>query len=195
MSPDCERPLLAKEGFGEVRRMERVPLTSSPRRRRGAFRRRLISVFCLLGAVLLSPGCGRKASPRPPEDILPAAIQDLTATNSAEGIVLSWSRPKTYVDGSRMPDLAGFTIERAEGSDAEATFRPVGTVEVIDRERFQQQSRFRLSDPNTIVGAQYRYRVVSFTTDEYLSAPSNVADVERKSAAEEIDAPLPATQR
>ncbi len=133
--------------------------------------------------------------PRPPEDILPATITDLSATNAPEGITLSWSRPKTYIDRSRMNDLGGFVIERADGSDAAASFATLGKVEVSDRQRFQQQGRFRLTDPTTIVGAQYRYRVVSFTVDEYFSAPSNVVAVERKAAAEETHAPLPTTQR
>jgi len=153
---------------------------------------RLLSVVFL---ALIVAGCGRKAAPRPPEDVAPAAITDLSATDTPEGITLSWSRPKAYIDGSRMNDLGGFIIERAAGSDAAATFATLGKVAVSDHERFQQQRRFRLTDPTTIVGAPYLYRVVSFTIDEYVSAPSNVVAVERKSVTEETHAPLPAPQR
>lgn len=131
--------------------------------------------------MLASGGCGRKAAPQPPEDVLPVTIVDLTGTDTPDGVVLTWARPKTYVDGRRITDLDGFVIERAPGDDVDAPFTELGRVRITDRERFQQQRRFRLVDPHTIVGATYRYRVVSFTTDEYFSAPSNIVIVERKS--------------
>jgi len=147
-------------------------------------------VIALVGA-----GCGRKAAPRPPQNVLPATITDLAAADTAAGVELTWARPKVYTGGGRMSDLAGFVIERADAADVSATFITLGSIEVTDRERFQQQGRFRFVDTHTIVGARYLYRVVSFTTDEYVSAPSNVVVVERKPAAEETHAPLPATQR
>ncbi len=149
----------------------------------------------LVAGALLGAGCGRKGVPRPPEDILPATITDLKADNTAAGIELTWSRPKHYSGGGRMSDLAAFVVERAVGSEDAAAFSVLGRVEVTDRERFQQQARFRIVDTHTIVGEQYRYRVVSFTTDEYVSDPSNTVTVERKPTAEETHAPLPATPR
>lgn len=154
-----------------------------------------VTICILVAVALLGAGCGRKGVPRPREDVLPATVIDLKADNSAAGIELTWSRPKHYSGGGRMNDLSAFVLERAVGTDEASPFSVLGRVEVTDRERFQQQGRFRIVDTHTIVGEQYRYRVVSFTTDEYVSDPSNTVTVERKPAAEETHAPLPATPR
>jgi hypothetical protein len=137
---------------------------------------------CAAGAALvtavalLSAACGRKTFIRPPELAAPQRIENLAAANVADGVQLAWARPKTYSDGSRMTDLGAFTIERSTGG---GPFVPVGTVEVTDRERLQQERRFRWVDTGASVGEIYAYRVLSATTDGYVSEPSNVAAIER----------------
>jgi hypothetical protein len=127
----------------------------------------------LLGLAL---ACGRKTIVKAPELVAPERIDNLTAANAVEGIQLSWRRPERYADGSRMYDLGSFRVERGVGSEA---FVAVHTVEVTDRERFQQERRFGWTDPDTVLGQTYRYRVVSETTDGYVSDPSNVAILAR----------------
>jgi len=157
------------------------------------YRISLLSVVCCLSVVL--PACGRKTLPRPPEDVLPKTIDDLSASNTAEGIQLTWSRPKLYADGSQMRDLGGFVIERATGTDPLSPFQRLTVLEVNDRDRFRPLTRFRHDDNDTSVGMPYRYRVVSFTLDRYFSAPSNVVTVERAITGQESHAPLPTPQR
>ncbi len=148
--------------------------------RRGQFLRVAVSVPLAAAVLLLMcTACGRKAPPRSPEDVRPATITDLSATNTPEGIQLSWSRPRTYADGSRMPDLGGFVIERADGAEPHASFARLETIAVSDRDRFRQVKRFRHLDRGTTPGLTYRYRVVSFTVDRYFSAPSNLVTIER----------------
>jgi hypothetical protein len=130
------------------------------------------------GAVVLflpHTGCGRKGAPRPAADVLPEAITDLSAALTPAGIQLAWTRPRRYTGGDRMPDLGGFLIQRAAGDAME--FETVTTIDVTDRERFQQTKRFRHLDGTVVDGQQYRYRVVSFTLDRYFGAPSNVVVV------------------
>ncbi len=127
----------------------------------------------LLGLAL---ACGRKTIVKAPELVAPERIDNLTAANAVEGIQLSWRRPERYADGSHMYDLGSFRVERGVGSDV---FVAVKTVEVTDRERFQQERRFGWTDTDTVLGQTYRYRVVSETTDGYVSEPSNVAILER----------------
>ncbi|MFQ5665125.1 MAG: hypothetical protein ACE5I7_01710 [Candidatus Binatia bacterium] len=136
-------------------------------------------------------GCGRKGALRPPEDVAPKTITDLHASTVSGGIRLTWSRPDTYVDNSRMTDLAGFVVERATGASPSATFRRITVMEVSDRDRFRKVKRFHYLDPNTILETAYRYRVVSFTLDRYFSAPSNIVTTERQAADEQRHAPLP----
>jgi predicted small lipoprotein YifL len=154
----------------------------------------------LVGCVLvllcaLTAGCGRKGPIRPPEDVLPQTIKDLTATQTPQGIELSWRRPRTYADGSRMTDLGGFVIERATSAGPDASFARLGVVEVNDRERFRQTTHFHYLDHDTTVGTAYRYRVVSFTLDRYFSAPSNEVVVEGREASQDEHASFPRAPR
>ena len=151
----------------------------------------LTFAFCLL--TFPSLGCGRKALPRPPEDVLPRPLADLAASNLADGVQLSWGRPQLYVDGQRMTDLGGFVIERAAGDTP--TYQNIAVLEVSDRDRFRQIKRFKHLDRDVTPGVAYRYRVVSFTVDRYFSAPSNAVTIERLVKNEERNAPLPTPQR
>ena len=152
--------------------------------------------FCLLPfAFCLLPffvdGCGRKAAPRPPEDVLPQRITDLRVSDTPDGIDLSWSRPRTYTDGTRMPDLGGFVVQRAPDPDPSDSFQKVSVLEVTDRDRFRPIKAFHYVDHDARPATPYRYRVVSFTLDGYFSAPSNVVAAEHQSKGEENHAPLP----
>ena len=152
-------------------------------------------VCALFALCTATASCGRKGPPRPPEDVLPQTISDLTAANTAQGIQLAWSRPRSYADGSRMTDLGGFVIQRATGTDSAAPFVRLSILEVNDRNRFRQVTRFRYLDRDTTVGTPYRYRVVSFTLDRYFSAPSNVVAAEGQQTGESDHASFPAAQR
>jgi len=152
---------------------------------------RTVTRTALLLLVCGTVSCGRKTQLHAPDDVLPETITDLKASNTSDGIELSWSRPTTYADGSRMNDLGGFVIERADGTDLLKPFRPLVTLEVTDRDRFRQIKHFRQIDRDTNQGWEYSYRVVSFTLDRYFSEPSNIVTVERASANEEKHAPLP----
>jgi hypothetical protein len=134
--------------------------------------------LALLCAALVAPlACGRKTPVKPPELVQPRAIRELAAENVAGGVRLSWERPREYVDGSTMRDLAGFRIERRED---EGDFTTLVTVPVIDRDRFRQVRRFRFVDGDVAPGHRYAYRVFSFTEDHYVSQPSNLVEILRE---------------
>lgn len=130
----------------------------------------------LLAALLLAAGaCGRKGATRPPEDVLPTSIADLEAVPTDKGVALSWARPRNYTGGDRMRDLGGFWVQRADAAGAQ--FKTITTIEVTDRDRFQQAKKFRYTDSDVESERTYLYRVVSFTLDRYVSAPSNIVVV------------------
>jgi hypothetical protein len=121
-------------------------------------------------------GCGRKTDVKAPQLVAPQPIAALAAENESDGIRLRWERPRDYVDGTSMNDLAGFRIERRRGSEE---FAELARVEVEDRYRFQQVRRFRYLDTTTEVGVAYEYRVYCFTLDGYESAVSNLVQIAR----------------
>ena len=137
-----------------------------------------IPLLAVALALLALPACGRKASPRPPEDAVPQAIRELTAENIEPGIRLTWERPRVYADGSKLYDLAGFEIWRMSPPQ-ETQFRRIDTVIVEDRERFQQVKKFARVDSDIQPGNLYQYYLVTFTLDGYFSQPSNVATITR----------------
>jgi hypothetical protein len=137
------------------------------------------SALVVTATLAATGGCGRRTDVKPPQLVAPQAIEKLAASNEEDGIRLSWERPDEYVDGSAMRDLAAFRIER---SLADGPFLPLRRVEVTDRDRFRQIRRFRLMDADVKPHERYRYRVVSFTLDGYVSAPSNVVEIERIAA-------------
>jgi hypothetical protein len=106
-------------------------------------------------------------------EVLPETITDLEANPTVEGIELAWGRPRRYTGGDKMTDLGGFWVQRADAPGA--PFETVTTVDVTDLERFQQAKRFKYVDQAVEPERTYRYRVVSFTLDRYVSAPSNIA--------------------
>jgi hypothetical protein len=139
---------------------------------------RLAVVVPLAAAAILvaASGCGRKTDVKPPQLIAPRAIKKLAASNNEKGIRVSWERPDEYVDGSAMHDLAAFRLER---SLADGPFLQLRRLEVTDRDRFRQIRRFRIMDAAVEPNQHYRYRVVSFTLDGHVSAPSNIVEIER----------------
>ena len=63
----------------------------------------------LLIAVLAS-GCGKVGDPRPPKIRVPAAVLDLKATQDKTDVVLTWTNPQRYIDGSNATDLLSVRI-------------------------------------------------------------------------------------
>ena len=135
-------------------------------------------VVFLLGclALLSAYGCGRKTPVRPPEYVAPERIKKLRARNEDAGIRLRWERPRRYADGSKMPNLAGFNVQRSRDTEP---FELLATLEVTDRERFRQVREFEYLDIDTTDTEFYRYQVLSFTLGGDISKPSNQAEVVR----------------
>src|SRR5262245_13994286 len=69
-----------------------------------AMRRALIFI-CLLTA-----GCGRVGDPLPPFIRIPESVADLAVYQSGHNLVLTWTNPQRYVDGSAATDLSAVVI-------------------------------------------------------------------------------------
>lgn len=140
-------------------------------------------VVALLVGVLAGSACGKKGDPRAPELATPKTITNLTARSAPSGIILTWSRPTEYVDGSALKDLASFVIFRKEISqscpDCPVPYRQLTTVNVEDRDKFAQQRQYRYDDQEVRPNAIYRYRISSQLLDGSLSAPSNEVEIAR----------------
>ena len=78
-----------------------------------------------LALVLLLPlalaACGKRGPPVAPEQRLPAAVQDLSAVLSGDGVRLQWTLPKIRVDRSPLKDLRRVEVYRRLDDDGPAT--------------------------------------------------------------------------
>jgi len=131
----------------------------------------------LAAVVLPVGGCGKVGPPRPPEFVIPKTADPVEVESVADGVKVTWRRPREYVDGEPLDDLAGFDVLRA--CQPESTFAKVATVPVTDQQRFRKASSFTMLDHAAPLGIPCRYRVIAFTFDEYTSPPAESADVVR----------------
>ena len=131
-------------------------------------------VLVLLALALVAPACGRKTMPKPPQLVAPKPVQEISLATQKNGILVRWSRPTEYVDGSSMEDLGGFVVERNRYN---SKFEEIARVPVTDRGRFQKAKRFDYIDSQLLEGATYHYRIVAYTTDGYYSVPSDAGEI------------------
>ena len=59
---------------------------------------------------LLLVGCGKVGAPLPPFIRIPESVNDLAVRQSGNDLILSWTNPARYVDGSAATDLARIQI-------------------------------------------------------------------------------------
>lgn len=135
---------------------------------------RRAAVLTVLALTLAVPACGRKTAPKPPQLVAPRTVEELSLATQSGGILVRWSRPTEYVDGTGMEDLGGFVVERNRYN---SDFEEIARVPVTDRGRFQKAKRFDYLDTKLLPGATYHYRIVAYTTDGYYSAPSGAAEI------------------
>ena len=87
--------------------------------------RACLAVAVVLALPLALAACGKRGPPIAPERRLPGAVQDLTATLSAEGVRLAWTLPKIRVDRSPLKDLQRIDVyRRLEDGPATEAPRP-----------------------------------------------------------------------
>lgn len=140
---------------------------------RGRRTGRVVAVAGIL-VLWLFAACGRIGSPRPPEFVIPLPPPTVAVANTAEGVKITWKRPKEYLGGDALDDLAGFRVERICRHDATRTV--VAVVPVEDQQRFQKTATFSVVDADAPPGETCRYQVFAFTFDEYTSPPAESED-------------------
>jgi len=83
----------------------------------------------LVFGVLFTAACGRVGAPQPPFIRVPEPITDLTVTQSGHDLVLSWTNPPRYVDGSAATNLARIQIHSDGSTLASVPITTAGQVQ------------------------------------------------------------------
>lgn len=144
---------------------------SSPGPHPGAARAVVALAVALAAALAVS--CGKKSPPRPPEWVIPRSPAPVLVVPVANGVKVSWHRPREYADGSSLDDLGGFTVFRS--CDEGISWEPIAELPVNDRERYRKNRTFAFVDQNAPPDIPCRYRVVAATLDGYRSPPAEGA--------------------
>src|SRR5216110_3544263 len=118
-----------------------------------------IITICLLVA-----GCGKVGDPLPPFIRIPEAVKDLSATQNAHNIVLTWTNPPRNVDGSAATDLAHVQIRSNNATIATVNVQAAGNPQ-----------SYML--PIAQVGAERTFNLIVDTTQGKISSVSNTASI------------------
>jgi hypothetical protein len=150
----------------------------------------VVRTWCCLvfGFVLASDlaGCGRYRAPLAPEELAPAAVENLMVTTTDDAVVFTWVASDKDRRGKELKSAEGYSIERKElvhrgdETDPAVEFEKLGFLQddhVEVREKLRQEARaagkigrtvkapedkmkFTFTDPKPKIGSTYVYQLV-----------------------------------
>lgn len=139
--------------------------------------RDFIILLTILAFIFSAFGCGRKGTPKPPEDFAPDPVLNLNVEGSVSGVKLSWEAPPVDPDKDEedLKALDGFVVQRSpyskEGND---DFDDLGRVPVS---KDPMNTKYSFSDKNVEPGKIYNYQVRPFNVDQVNGEPGQTLRV------------------
>jgi hypothetical protein len=127
----------------------------------------LKSLLAVVLLLLFLAACGRVGDPLPPFIRVPEPVKDVAATQSGHDLILSWTNPSRYIDGSAATNLSRVQI-RLNGSSS-----PIATVEVTGPGKPQSYAM----PLGPAAGGERAFTVVVETVQGKLSDVSNAAAI------------------
>jgi hypothetical protein len=144
---------------------------------------------CLIifSCCLLLAGCGAPGQPTPPSPPIPSAITDLTARQSGDGALLTFTLPGKTVTGKRLTENPGCEIFRgvlkADGSADAQSFRLVYAIPSAMVPNYVVEKRVEFTDPlppeesKAHPGGKVAYLVRTRVSPKKTSADSNIVEI------------------
>lgn len=189
----------------ENRKWERAPNASLGKRSASSsIPRSLLSTFCLPFSIFLLSiflaGCASPGEPNERKPPVPRAVTDLSAEQSGNDVVLTFTLPEEAVDGRQLDQLPSIEIFRDFESPAAAGSRPIPaanptlvlTIPAGMVDRYSKAGRVRVTDslqasdfegrPDTAV-----YLVRTFVSPKRDSSDSNTLSLRVHPAADPIN--------
>ncbi len=145
------------------------------------------SVRVLTLAFLFVAGCGAPGEPTPPSPPIPAAVTDLSAQQSGDGVQLTFTLPANTVSGDRLkaPPAVEFVrgASNPDGSPNAKSFRVVYTIPGSLVDNYVASGRLKFIDPiapaetRAHPGSSLVYVVRTRASKKRASADSNSVSV------------------
>jgi hypothetical protein len=119
----------------------------------------------LILLLLLLPACGKVGDPLPPFIRIPEAVKDLAVTQNGYDLVLSWTNPPRYIDGSAATNLSVVHIRKNGETLATVKIEAAG------------QPQSYPTPVGAVLAGQSTFSLVVETTQGKFSQVSNTASV------------------
>jgi hypothetical protein len=143
--------------------------------------------FIIFSSGLLLVGCGAPGMPTPPSPPIPSAITDLTARQSGDGALLSFTLPRKTVTGKRLTENPACEIFRgvvkADGSADAQSFRLVYAIPSAMVTNYIVEKHVEFTDPlppeesKAHPGGKVAYLVRTGISPKKSSVDSNIVEV------------------
>ena len=116
--------------------------------------------YFLFSIFLLTAGCGAPGEPQPPTPPVPQGINDLTAKQAGDGVLLTFTMPGKTTLGDRLQQVPTFEVQRGtlrpDGLPDPKSFRVVDTVPGALVARYSQRGQVQFIDPVAPTDPQFR---------------------------------------
>jgi len=142
----------------------------------------LFVFYFLFSIFVVCEGCGAPGDPTPPSPPVPQAILDLSAKQSGDGVLLTFTMPGKGTLGERLQQAPAFEVLRGsrhdDGTPDSRSFRVVDTVPGALVQRYLRSGQVQFVDPVSPEDAQLRsgkpfvYRVRTFISARHPSPNS-----------------------
>jgi hypothetical protein len=156
-----------------------------------------ILIFVLLASFAFA-ACGAPADPQPPHPRVPVAITDLAVRQEGDGALLTFTPPRTTLDGEKLdhyPEveiLRGFAPAAANSAEMESALKTIYTLPSAVLDTYIVEDRVEFLDPlqpddvTQHAGQRLIYLVRSRVSKRQASPSSNLAGVLLYPAPERI---------
>lgn len=171
---------------GTFLRLQNIPSQSLP-------------IFCFLFSIFLfTAGCGAPGEPQPPTPPIPQAVNDLTAKQAGDGVLLTFAMPGKSTLGDRLQQVPTFEVLRGalrpDGLPDPKSFRVVDTVPGALVARYSQKGQVQFIDPVAPTDPQFRsgqffvYRVHTLFSAKHPSPDSKDVALQLYPVADRLSA-------
>jgi hypothetical protein len=144
----------------------------------------ILLVFCFLTGI---SGCGKKGFPVAPDAFTPMAVNDLNTIIGEGMITLYWTIPERNTNGSKLTDLAGFTVFRSKATfdssdclDCPKKFKRLADIRLrgkLYKKAKVKESIMEYVDKDLTARTTHTYKVLSYNLDGMSSKDSNLVEV------------------